>query len=52
MNEITFLIFLRDKLNVEIAQQGSPNDRLIEMVVLITGRIETLAANGASENAD
>ncbi len=43
MNEIAFLIFLRDKLNVEIAQQGGPNDRLVEMISLITARIERLS---------
>lgn len=52
MNEITFLIFLRDKLDVAIVQSGSPDERLLEMMADITSRINFLSTGGTSENAD
>jgi len=44
MSEIAFLIFIRDKLNVELAQGATPNDRIVECIALITGRLASLYA--------
>lgn len=52
MCEIAFLVFIRDKLNVELAEGATPNDRIVECIALITGRIESLYTQLPSANND